>query len=66
MDELRARVADVEALYANQTCAASAALVRTRVRPSSIEFWHAGEYRLHERRRYERDGDGWTMRRLFP
>jgi pyridoxamine 5'-phosphate oxidase len=37
-----------------------------RVEPSSIEFWHAGEFRLHERRRYERDGSQWTMRRLFP
>jgi pyridoxamine 5'-phosphate oxidase len=37
-----------------------------RVRPRRIEFWHAGEFRLHERRVFERDGEQWTMRRLFP
>jgi pyridoxamine 5'-phosphate oxidase len=66
MEELRARVAEVEARFANQPVPRPPHWSGRRVRPSSIEFWHAGEFRLHERRRYERDGNSWTMRRLFP
>ena len=66
MDELRARVAEVEARFADQPVPRPPHWSGRRVRPSSIEFWHAGDFRLHERRRFERDGDGWRMRRLFP
>jgi pyridoxamine 5'-phosphate oxidase len=66
MDELRARVADAEARFADQPVPRPPHWSGRRVKPSSIEFWHAGEFRLHERRRYERDGSQWTMRRLFP
>ena len=66
MEELRARVAAVEARFADQPVPRPPHWSGRRVKPLSIEFWHAGEFRLHERRRYERDGNGWTMRRLFP
>jgi pyridoxamine 5'-phosphate oxidase len=66
MDELRERVAAVEARFADQAVPRPPHWSGRRVKPSSIEFWHAGEFRLHERRRYERDGSQWTMRRLFP
>jgi pyridoxamine 5'-phosphate oxidase len=66
MDELRARVADVEARYHNKPVPRPPHWTGRRVKPSSIEFWHAGEFRLHERRRFERDGDRWSMRRIFP
>jgi pyridoxamine 5'-phosphate oxidase len=66
MDELRERVAEVEARFANQPVPRPPHWSGRRVRPASIEFWRAGEHRLHERRRYERDGNRWTMRRLFP
>jgi pyridoxamine 5'-phosphate oxidase len=66
MDELRQRVSAVEARYANQPVPRPPHWSGLRVKPSSIEFWDAGEHRLHERRRFERDGDQWTLRRLFP
>jgi pyridoxamine 5'-phosphate oxidase len=66
MDQLRERVAEVEACYANRPVPRPPHWSGFRVKPSSIEFWRAGEHRLHERRRFERDGDRWTMRRLFP
>ncbi|MBE0580248.1 pyridoxamine 5'-phosphate oxidase [Devosia sp.] len=37
-----------------------------RLIPSSIEFWKDGEFRLHDRVRFDRDGDGWTSTRLYP
>ncbi|HEY8794164.1 MAG TPA: pyridoxamine 5'-phosphate oxidase [Gemmatimonadaceae bacterium] len=66
MDELRARVTAIENLYANQPVPRPPYWTGRRVRPERIEFWHAGEHRLHERRLFERDGDRWTLRRLFP
>lgn len=66
MDELRARVASVENLYANQPVPRPPHWTGRRVRPERIEFWRAGAHRLHERRVFERDGDRWTFRRLFP
>ena len=37
-----------------------------RVRPLTIEFWRNRPFRLHERLAFERAGEGWTTRRLYP
>ena len=37
-----------------------------RVHPERIEFWSHGAFRLHDRRVFTRQGDGWTAERLFP
>ena len=37
-----------------------------RLRPVELEFWADGAHRLHDRFRWTRDGDGWTVRRLNP
>jgi pyridoxamine 5'-phosphate oxidase len=37
-----------------------------RIVPDSIEFWKDGQYRLHDRVRFTRAGDGWTSTRLYP
>ena len=34
--------------------------------PSAVEFWEESPDRLHERRLFLRDGDGWTTRLLAP
>ena len=37
-----------------------------RVTPEVIEFWQDREHRLHERRVFTRDGDGWSEVLLYP
>lgn len=37
-----------------------------RVRPERIEFWQGRVNRLHDRFLFERDGTGWSVRRLAP
>jgi pyridoxamine 5'-phosphate oxidase len=39
-----------------------------RVRPSSLEFWRDGAFRLHDRVAFRRSGssDDWTRTRLYP
>ncbi len=34
--------------------------------PQTVEFWQSGQYRLHDRLRYRRDGEGWAVERLSP
>jgi pyridoxamine 5'-phosphate oxidase len=34
--------------------------------PETVEFWQSGRYRLHDRLRYRREGDGWIIERLSP
>ncbi len=37
------------------------------VKPSSIEFWQEGDYRLHDRFVFSAAGEGtWSKQRLFP
>ena len=37
-----------------------------RLVPEQVEFWQGGEHRLHDRFRYQRSGQGWTVSRLQP
>ena len=66
MDELRERVKEIEQRYAGAPVPRPPHWSGRRVRPIRIEVWHAGAYRLHERRVFERDGNDWSMRLLGP
>jgi pyridoxamine 5'-phosphate oxidase len=37
-----------------------------RLVPDTVEFWRDRPFRLHDRMRFDRDGDGWTRTRLWP
>ena len=64
--ELEARVRETEARFAGRAVPRPPNWSGFRVVPERIEFWHGRAYRLHERVLYERDGDAWRTRRLFP
>jgi pyridoxamine 5'-phosphate oxidase len=34
--------------------------------PQTVEFWQGGQYRLHDRLRYRREGTAWVIERLSP
>jgi pyridoxamine 5'-phosphate oxidase len=37
-----------------------------RLKPDAVEFWQGRPNRLHDRLRYERQDEGWEIRRLAP
>jgi pyridoxamine 5'-phosphate oxidase len=36
------------------------------IEPDAVEFWYGAEFRLHERVRWNRHGQTWTSRLLYP
>jgi pyridoxamine 5'-phosphate oxidase len=61
------RLAEVEKRFAGRDVPRPPRWTGFRVRPRWIEFWHAAEFRWHERRAYERDVAGrWSTRMLYP
>jgi pyridoxamine 5'-phosphate oxidase len=37
-----------------------------RIVPTAVELWQGRLHRLHDRFRYQREGGGWSLRRLAP
>ncbi len=37
-----------------------------RLTPITVEFWQEGEFRLHNRILFKRDGESWTQQTLYP
>jgi pyridoxamine 5'-phosphate oxidase len=63
---LLARAVEVRNEYAAENVPRPPHWSGYRLVPERIEFWTAGEFRLHHRELYERDGGQWTMRLLNP
>jgi pyridoxamine 5'-phosphate oxidase len=59
-------VAKLEAQYPGDDIPRPAHWSGFRIVPSSIEFWRDGEFRLHDRIAFQRDGDSWAKARLYP
>lgn len=66
-DALVARVREAEARFEGRDVPRPPHWGGYLLRPDRIEFWHDGEFRLHDRFLYTRGPDGrWTARRLSP
>lgn len=63
---LEARVAEKTASFDGQEVSRPDRWTGWRVVPQQIEFWRDRAFRLHDRLRFERDGDGWKRTRLWP
>ena len=37
-----------------------------RVVPKLIEFWEDGEFRIHQREVFEREINGWKVKKIYP
>ncbi|WP_260479055.1 phenazine biosynthesis FMN-dependent oxidase PhzG [Kibdelosporangium aridum] len=61
---LRARAQQLA--ESGQTLARPSAWLGYELVPSTVEFWQGSPDRLHRRLRYDRNGNGWTSRRLQP
>lgn len=64
--ELEARVQDMETRFAGGDVPRPPHWSGFRVVPSRIEFWTNRDFRLHERRVYERTDGEWSVGRLYP
>lgn len=65
-DALLASYRNVEQEYADADIPRPPHWGGYRLVPSQMEFWQGGEHRLHDRFRYVRSDDGWSVTRLQP
>jgi pyridoxamine 5'-phosphate oxidase len=65
---LEAAVKDVEARYSGSEIPRPSFWSGFRLEPDRIEFWKAGEFRLHDREVFRRTSKSgpWTVERLYP
>jgi pyridoxamine 5'-phosphate oxidase len=64
--ELDLRVEEAEARFGDGPVPRPPFWSGFRVIPDAIEFWTRDPSRLHEREHFERDGDRWVRRLLYP
>jgi pyridoxamine 5'-phosphate oxidase len=64
--DLEARVAEIEARFADGPVSRPPHWSGFRLVPHRIEFWHNMPGRLHERHVYLREPDGWRRETLYP
>jgi pyridoxamine 5'-phosphate oxidase len=64
--ELERRLAEFDAKYPGDSIPRPPHWSGFRVQPVRLEFWQDMPFRLHDRRIYQRAGDGWTTEALYP
>ena len=63
---LEARVAEFAARFGDQEVPRPPYWRGFRLEAQEVELWCDGAFRLHDRVRFERAGEGWSRRRLYP
>lgn len=65
-DVLDNRLAELTEQYANQPVQRPPHWGGYRLLPQSVEFWQGRPSRLHDRLKYQSEGEGWKLVRLSP
>ncbi len=65
-EELERRVGEFALRFAAQEVPRPPFWSGFRVVPAHVEFWQERPFRLHDRWRFSREGEGWRRQRLFP
>jgi len=65
-EDLEVKYREIEQQYNGTSVARPPFWGGFRIVPHRIEFWYGRPDRLHDRIRYERDGDAWKIDRLYP
>lgn len=65
-ETLLRRVDEIEAKYAGKDIPRPPHWSGTRLAPTTIEFWHQRDARLHEREVYTKSSHGWSHSLLYP
>ncbi|MFT6105917.1 MAG: pyridoxamine 5'-phosphate oxidase [Rickettsiales bacterium] len=64
--EFADRIKDVEQKFDGKEVSRPPFWSGFRCKPTRIEFWEDGDFRLHNRTIYQKSGDSWVMSRIYP
>jgi pyridoxamine 5'-phosphate oxidase len=65
-EEFSARIKKIEEDFKDQEVPRPPFWSGFRCRPSAIEFWEEGEFRIHNRMVYKKNNNDWDIVRLYP
>ena len=64
--EFENRIKDISQQFENQEVERPVFWSGFRVKPTAIEFWEEGDFRIHHRHLYEKTSDGWIINEIYP